>query len=186
MNIPTLTARLAESRSNAMTEEQLKYRKPNGQFKKGVPPFNKGRKMREETRRKLEHTWFQKGAAVWNQKPLGSERITKDGYVEVKITDEFHYPEARKNWRSKQLVVYEKAHSCKVDTRKDVVIFLDGDKRNFDIRNLFLISRAENRVLNTNWAEWNRHSGDIEIGMSAVMRMRIIREIRRRKSQKKE
>ena len=169
-----------------MTEEQLKYRKPNGQFKKGVPPFNKGRKMREETRRKLEHTWFQKGAAVWNQKPLGSERITKDGYVEVKITDEFHYPEARKNWRSKQLVVYEKAYSCKVDTRKDVVIFLDGDKRNFDIRNLFLISRAENRVLNTNWAEWNRHSGDIEIGMSAVLRMRIIREIRRRKSQKKE
>ncbi|WP_296022313.1 HNH endonuclease [uncultured Treponema sp.] len=169
-----------------MTEEQLKYRKPNGQFKKGVPPFNKGRKMREETRQKLLPTLFKKGNKTWNTRPLGFERISKDGYVEVKITDRFHCPEARKNWRNKQLVVYEKAHSCKVDTRKDVVIFLDGDKRNFDIRNLFLISRAENRVLNAKWAKWDRYSGDSEIGMSAVLRMRIIREIRRRKSQKKE
>ena len=169
-----------------MTEEQLKYRKPNGQFKKGVPPFNKGKKMSEKTRQKLEHTWFQKGAAVWNQKPLGSERITKDGYVEVKITDEFHYPEARKNWRSKQLVVYEKAHNCKVDSKKNCVIFLDGDSRNFDISNLCLVTRAEIRVLNANWTKWDRCSGDSEIGMSAVLRMRIIREIRRRKSQKKE
>lgn len=169
-----------------MTEEQLKYRKPNGQFRKGVPSFSKGKKMREETRRKLEHTWFQKGAAVWNVKPLGSERITKDGYVEVKITDKFHYPEARKNWRSKQLVVYEKAHNCKVDTKKYCVIFLDGNNRNFDVENLCLVTRAENRVLNTAWGKWDRKSGDSEIGMSAVLRMRIIREIRRRKLQRKE
>lgn len=37
-----------------MTEEQLKNRKPNGQFKKGCISLSKGKKMSEETRRKLE------------------------------------------------------------------------------------------------------------------------------------
>ncbi len=169
-----------------MTEDELKDRKPNGQFKKGHAPFNKGRKMRDETRRKLEHTWFRKGVSTWNTRPLGAERITKDGYIEVKISDQFHYPESRRNWRSKQLVIYEKAHNCKVDTRKYCVIFLDGDKRNFAIENLCLVSRAENRGLNCKWREWDRFSGSTEIGMSAVLRVRIIREIRRRKSQRKE
>ena len=167
-----------------MTEEQLKYRKPNGQFKKGVPPFNKGRKMSEKTRQKLLPTLFQKGHRNWNTRPLGSERVNKDGYVEMKVTE---IPNVhRGNWRVKHLVIYEKAHSCKVDTKKNCVIFLDGDSRNFAIENLYLVTRAENRVLNANWRKWDRHSGDIEIGMSAVLRMRIIREIRRRKSQKKE
>ena len=185
MITPILTAHLAESRSNTMTEEQLKYRKPNGQFKKGVPPFNKGRKMGEETRRKLEHTWFQKGAATWNVRPLGSERVGKDGYIEVKITDQFHHPEARKNWRAKHLVIYEKAHNCKVDTKKNCVTFLDGNKRNFDISNLCLISRAENRVLNARIKKWNRHSGSSEAGMSGVLIARILIEIRKKKDGKR-
>lgn len=167
-----------------MTEEQLKNRKPNGQFRKGCVSLSKGKKMSEGTRRKLEHTWFQKGNSTWNTKPLGSERVTKDGYIEVKISDKPY--EGRRSWRSKQLVVYEKAHNCKVDTKKNCVIFLDGNNRNFDVKNLYLISRAENRVLNVKWGEWDRHSGDSEIGMSAVLRMRIIREIRKRKLQKKE
>lgn len=167
-----------------MTEEQLKNRKPNGQFRKGCVSLSKGKKMSEKTRRKCEHTWFQKGHSNWNTKQLGSERVTKDGYIEVKISDK---PcEGRRNWRSKQLLVYEKAHNCKVDTKKNCVIFLDGNNRNFDIDNLYLISRAENRVLNCNWGKWDRHSGDSEIGMSAILKMRIIREIRKRKLQKKE
>ena len=109
-----------------------------GRFEKGHATWNKGAKGLT----KANVTSFKKGQKPHNYKPLGSERITKDGYCEIKVSD------TGRRWKSKHLVVYEKHHG-KVP-RGSVVIFLDGDKRNFDIDNLHLVTRNQLAMLNKN------------------------------------
>ena len=112
-----------------------------GKFRKGQTPHNKGKKMPKEVYEKVKHTMFAKGNVPPNHRPVGSERISKDGYIEVKVTEP-------NKWRLKQRVVYEEAkgkipEGC-------TIIFLDGNKRNFDIDNLRCITRSELLYLNCN------------------------------------
>lgn len=113
----------------------------SGKFRKGQAPHNKGKKMPKEVYEKVKHTMFAKGNVPANHRPVGSERISKDGYIEVKV-------EEPNKWRLKQRVVYEEAkgkipEGC-------TIIFLDGNKRNFDIDNLRCITRSELLYLNCN------------------------------------
>lgn len=112
-----------------------------GKFRKGQTPHNKGKKMPKEVYEKVKHTMFAKGSVPPNHRPVGSERISKDGYIEVKVAEP-------NKWRLKQRVVYEEAkgkipEGC-------TIIFLDGNKRNFDIDNLRCITRSELLYLNCN------------------------------------
>ena len=112
-----------------------------GKFRKGQTPHNKGKKMPKEVYEKVKHTMFAKGNVPPNHRPVGSERISKDGYIEVKVAEP-------NKWRLKQKVVYEEAkgkipEGC-------TIIFLDGNKRNFDIDNLRCITRSELLYLNCN------------------------------------
>lgn len=112
-----------------------------GKFRKGQTPHNKGKKMPKEVYEKVKHTMFAKGNVPPNHRPVGSERISKDGYIEVKVAEP-------NKWRLKQRVVYEEAkgeipEGCPI-------IFLDGNKRNFDIENLRCITRSELLYLNCN------------------------------------
>lgn len=112
-----------------------------GKFRKGQTPHNKGKKMPKEVYEKVKHTMFAKGNVPPNHRPVGSERISKDGYIEVKVAEP-------NKWRLKQRVVYEEAkgkipEGC-------TIIFLDGNKRNFDIDNLRCITRTELLYLNCN------------------------------------
>ena len=112
-----------------------------GKFRKGQTPHNKGKKMPKEVYEKVKHTMFAKGNVPPNHRPVGSERISKDGYIEVKVAEP-------NKWRLKQRVVYEAAkgkipEGC-------TIIFLDGNKRNFDIDNLRCITRSELLYLNCN------------------------------------
>lgn len=73
-----------------------------------------------------------------NHKPVGSERINKDGYTLVKTAE----PNV---WKLKHKLIWEAANG---KTPKGcVVTFLDGDKRNFALENLVLISQAENAMM---------------------------------------
>ena len=113
----------------------------SGKFRKGQTPHNKGKKMPKEVYEKVKHTMFAKGNVPPNHRPVGSERISKDGYIEVKVAEP-------NKWRLKQRVVYEEAkgkipEGC-------TIIFLDGNKRNFDIDNLRCITRSELLYLNCN------------------------------------
>lgn len=81
----------------------------------------------------VERTWFKKGDIPSNHKPVGSERITKDGYIMVKVAEPNKY-------RLKHRVVYEEAYGEIPDDLK--VTFIDGDKHNCDISNLMPISKA--------------------------------------------
>ena len=109
-----------------------------GRFEKGHATWNKGTKGLT----KANVTSFKKGQKPHNYKPLGSERIVKDGYCEVKVSD------TGRRWIPKHVLIYEKHHG-KVP-KGSAVIFLDGDKRNFDIDNLYLVTRSQLAMLNKN------------------------------------
>ena len=69
---------------------------------------------------------------------IGKERIINSGYVQVKT--------GRNKWEFKHKVVYEN-HYGKI-AKNNCVIFLDGDKTNFDINNLAKVSKGQLIVIN--------------------------------------
>ena len=83
-------------------------------------------------------TRFKKGEANCKAKPIGSERVNKKGYVEVKI--------ARDKWEKKHRVIYEEAFGKFGDN--EGVIFLDGNKQNLELSNLKKVSIRELLVAN--------------------------------------
>lgn len=106
-------------------------------FKKGATPWNKGRRH-PSTGRSAE-TQFKKGDKPANWMPVGTERITREGYMQRKITDtgctrRDFVPVHHIAWREHTGQPVPKGHA---------LIFKDGNKRNFDINNLELLTRAE-------------------------------------------
>lgn len=132
-----------------------------GRFEKGQEPVNKGTKGLM----KANVTSFKKGHKPHNYKPLGSERIVKDGYCEVKVSD------TGRRWRPKHVLIYEKHHG-KVP-KGSAVIFLDGDKRNFDIDNLHLVTRGQLAMLNKN----NLIQKDAELTKTAINVVDLMKKI---------
>ena len=108
-----------------------------GCFPKGHIPFNKGQKglWFEGS----EKTWFRKGHIPHNAKPIGFEKITKDGFVEVKVRE--HPENGKRCFERKHHIIWEAAHGPV--PKGCVITFLDGDTLNCDISNLALITRAE-------------------------------------------
>lgn len=52
-------------------------------FSKGHIPQNKGKRMSPEVYEKVKGTMFKKGQDPINHRPVGSERVNVDGYVEI-------------------------------------------------------------------------------------------------------
>jgi hypothetical protein len=113
-----------------------------GCFPKGHIPSNKGKKGIYYAG--AEKGWFKKGGKPPNTMPIGSERITVDGYTEVKISDKSGSP--KKRWKGKHVIIWEKANGPV--PKGCVVYFIDGNKENFKLSNLRMISRAELSVMN--------------------------------------
>lgn len=112
-----------------------------GRFEKGNIPHSKGQKMSKEQYEKCKPTMFKKGHIPKNHREIGSERITKDGYIEIKIKE----PNL---WVLKHRLIYEKYYG-EIPAGYSV-IFGDGDKLNCDINNLILVSRSELLLMNRN------------------------------------
>jgi hypothetical protein len=109
-----------------------------GHFNKGHVPTNaikKGQRLSAPTE-------FKKGDKPHNWVPIGSERINGDGYTDIKVAEGLK----QKNWRGKHLIIYESVYG-KIPAGH-VIIFGDGDKTNFDIENLLLVTKAQLAVLN--------------------------------------
>jgi hypothetical protein len=89
---------------------------------------------------------FKKGQDPHNTVVMGSERISGDGYIEIKIRHLKTGLKAEKNFESKHRFIYEREHG---PIPKDSIIqFVDGNKRNFDISNLKMITQSENLLQN--------------------------------------
>ena len=110
----------------------------NGRFEKGHVPAIKGTKGIM----KPNKTSFKKGHVHWNKKPIGSERVSVDGYTEIKVAD----PD---KWRLKHRVMYEKYHNVVLNP-KQLVIFADRDKSNMSKENLLLVDNNQLLILNQN------------------------------------
>ena len=148
---------------------------PNGsilgvktRFKTGLVPWNKGMKG---VNFGGKETQFKKGNKPANWRPLGSERISKDGYIEVKIADDM----LNKNWKAKHIMIWEE-HNGPVPPGH-VIIFGDGNKRNFDPENLLLVSRKQLARLN----QMKLIQGDAELTRAGIVIADICNKIGERR-----
>lgn len=143
-----LTDLVNEQFGTKFTVEQIKaYKARNklnsgvgGHFEKGHEPFNKGLKqedyMSPEAIKKSKTTRFQKGERPPNWEPIGYERITRDGYIEVKVRD----GHKQRNFELKHRYLWEKEHG-KVP-KGYVLLFKNGDPLDVRLDNLMLVERA--------------------------------------------
>lgn len=111
-----------------------------GCFKKGHIPINKGTKGIFNVGG--NKTSFKKGNVPANHRKLFEERITKDGYVEIKIKD----GNLNRNWMPKHRYIYEQNYGPIPSGHK--IIFADGNRSNFDKDNLILVSSSEEFIMN--------------------------------------
>jgi hypothetical protein len=102
-------------------------------FQEGHIPHNKGKKGGS-----WSPTQFQKGHVPHNTLAVGSERISSDGYLQVK----------KKNgkWVRKHMMLWEKHHG-KIP-RGHCIIFGDKNKMNCEIENLVLVTRQQLVIMN--------------------------------------
>ncbi len=110
-----------------------------GRIEKGNKPWNTGTKGLL----KANVTTFKKGNKPHNCRPVGSERITKDGYVELKIAE----PNV---FKLKQRHIWEQAHGP--IPKGHVIVFKNTDKKDCRIENLEIITRGELARLNQSYS----------------------------------
>lgn len=116
-----------------------------GRFPKGHKSWNSGTKGQGLCRPNSGS--FKKGSVPANIKPLGHERIcSKDGYILVKIAETNPYTGTPTRYKAKHIVVWEQ-HNGPIPEGYNIRFF-DGNCRNCDIDNLFIISKSENLRLN--------------------------------------
>lgn len=136
----------------------------DGRFPKGNTPFNKGKKGVGG----WEPTQFKQGNKPWNYKPVGTERINADGYVDVKIADP-------RTWKAKHVIMWEQVNG-KVP-KGHCLIFADGNQLNVTLENLLLVSRSALGILNRRGLITN----DAELTKTGVMVADIYLKIGERK-----
>lgn len=110
-----------------------------GRFEKGQVPQNKGKKMSSDVYEKCKATMFKKGNVPVNHREVGSRRITKDGYVEIKIAEPNKWCLLHRHIWQQKFGPVPKGH-C--------LIFKDNNKQHCELENLMLVTRNELKILN--------------------------------------
>lgn len=136
------------------------------QFQPGLTPWNKGSHYAAGGR--SAETRFKPGAVPPNYKPVGSERVC-DGYLQRKLTDTGYPP---RDWVPVHHIVWREA-GREIPTAH-ALVFRDGNRRNFAIDNLELVSRGDLMRRNT------RHKLPPEINDLISLRAALVRKINRR------
>ena len=140
-------------------------------FQKGHVPHNKGKQFPPTGRRK--ETQFKKGHVPHCWKPIGTERIAKDGYIERKVSD----TRTRKDWVPVQNIVWMQANG--EIPKGHIVVFKNRNKTDFRLENLELISRQENMRRNSIHTKY-----PLEIRQVVQLRGALNRQIRKLEKQK--
>lgn len=137
---------------------------------RGSRPWNQGKKMSPEQYEKCKPTMFSKNHRPQQYLPIGTEKKLSDGYIWVKVDDQIN---AKKNvnWKQKQRLVWEQEHGPVPEGM--FVTFLDGNRENFDLSNLALITRAEHARLNQS----GLRSEDPEITAAALQVAKLTTKI---------
>lgn len=107
------------------------------QFKKGIQVWNKGKKG--WCAPGCERTWFKKGHEPHNTNFDGHTRISKDGYLEVRVK--------KGEYKLLHRVVWEQEHGPVPESH--CIVFKDNNPMNVRINNLKIITRADNMRRNS-------------------------------------
>lgn len=145
-------------------------------FKKGDTPWNKGVPGSTGTHPNSKRTQFKKGelmgAARHNYVPIGTTRITRDGILERKVTDDPSLYPARR-WVPVSRLVWEAQHGA--IPAKHIVRFKTGMATTIEeeitVDRLECISLSENMRRNT------LHNYPKEIALAIQMRGALNRKI---------
>lgn len=155
--------------------------------------FNKNKKQKSiemrcqkvlGIKRKNNVGQFEKGKIFRNKNelPIGTERQdlkTGNLYIKTKLHEEFDIPQYQESksreypyWTLKQQKMYEDSHG-KIGN-DEMIIFLDGDRKNFNLENLFCISRKVwIRLVNNGW-----YGKDKQVTRTAIELIKLKQEIR--------
>lgn len=66
---------------------------------------------------------------------VGTERVSKNGYCYIKTED--------RGWVLKHWLIWEKANGRIINSEVEQVRFIDGNKTNFDPRNIIVIPKGK-------------------------------------------
>lgn len=142
-------------------------------FSKGHVPANKGLRRPGWAPGRMRETQFRKGerrgVAVRLYKPLGTERISKDGYRQRKVNDDLPL---QKRWRAVHVLLWEATHGPLPPGH--AIVFRNGDKADIQLDNLECITRAQLMARNT------VHNLPKELASTVQLIGALTRQIRRR------
>ena len=118
-----------------------------GCYPKGSVPMNKGQKMPFNAN--CARTQFKKGQHPPNAKPVGYEKKSKDGYIEISIAETNPHTGYARRFVLKHKYLWEKQNGPV--PKGHCLKSIDGDKTNTDPGNWQLIHRAVLLRLNGKW-----------------------------------
>ncbi|WCH25220.1 HNH endonuclease signature motif containing protein [Aeromonas salmonicida] len=108
-----------------------------GRFEAGSDSWNAGKKGWSAGGDSIK-TRFKKGDTPANHRPVGSERVSVDGYIEIKVAEPA-------SWDLKHRVVWEQEHGPIPPSH--VIWFIDNNPLNCAPDNLMLVTRAHHAVV---------------------------------------
>lgn len=114
----------------------------DGRFRPGHKAWNKGKSHNPPGSEKGRFKPGSKPSNTW--RPIGAERLTKDGVVIRKVSDTGR---KRNDWRPVQVIEWEERNGPLPEGH--IVIFRDRDRTNFAPDNLEAVTRAENMRRNS-------------------------------------
>lgn len=156
-----------QARLKAQSAAKIEEAGKAHRFNPGGAPWNKGTHFTAGGR--SDETRFKKGHVTHTWRPIGSERVSKEGYLQRKMTDtgvtrRDYVPVHRLVWLAAGREI-PPGHA---------LLFRDGNKRNFALDNLELVSRQELMARNT------VHNRGPEVAQLIQLRGVLTRQINRR------
>lgn len=113
-------------------------------FPKGHVPANKGTRFPGWAAGRMAETQFKKGQRPHTWRPIGAERLSKEGYLQVKLRET---GVSRHDYVPVHHLVWELHHGSIPDGHR--ITFKDGDKTHITIDNLEAVSIADMMRRNT-------------------------------------
>lgn len=149
----------------ARQADRLRIVGVKSRYYKGREPENKGKPMPKDVYDKVKQTMFRKGNIPVNHKPIGTERITKDGYIEIKVAEP-------NKWQSLHRLMWEETFGPIPKGMN--VQFVTSDKTNVHPWNLELRTKAQNMKKNS------YHNYGVEIARAIQLIGAINRQINKK------
>jgi len=146
-------------------------------YPKGHVPANKGLRRPGYAPGRMASTQFKKGNKPHTYRyKVGDTRINTDGYIDRKIREDLV---GSSNWRALHRIIWEDAHGPVPPGH--IVVFRDGNKLNCVLKNLELITLADNLRRNSIWKKLPK-----ELASIVMLRAKIQRQINKRDPRAKE